>query len=164
MVGATLKFDNWSKNIFKVLFKDIDISSWNFNINFWESYGKTTMINDYNELDYIDPTLAKKELIYDNCEVYPEFLELFLNTIKENTENITTYKDFIDSNYFMSLVIIDHRNLEICCKDSAILSKVISNFKESNLENKRVVILDSIQSEAVICPYRSKNDKSIYDK
>lgn len=61
MVGAILKFDNWSKNIFKVLFNDIDISLWNFDIKYWESYGKSTMINDFNNLEYIDSENAKKD-------------------------------------------------------------------------------------------------------
>ena len=77
MVGTLLKFDNWSENIFRVLFKDIDISSWNLNIKYWESYGKSTMPKDYNDLDYIDSESAKKELIYDNSEVYPEFFRFF---------------------------------------------------------------------------------------
>ena len=69
MVGAILKFNNWSKNIFKGLFNDID----------WESYGESTMTKDYNNLDHIDSEDAKKELIYNECEVYPEFLELFIS-------------------------------------------------------------------------------------
>ena len=46
MVGVILKFDNWSKNIFKILFNDIDISLWNFDIKYWESYGESTMTKD----------------------------------------------------------------------------------------------------------------------
>ena len=79
MVGVILKFDNWSKNIFKILFNDIDISLWNFDIKYWESYGESTMTKDYNNLDHIDSEDAKKELIYNECEVYPEFLELFIS-------------------------------------------------------------------------------------
>ena len=94
MVGTLLKFDNWSENIFRVLFKDIDISSWNLNINYWESYGDSTMTNDYNDLDYIDSVSAKKELIYDINEVYPEFLELFISKTNENVYNLKTYNDF----------------------------------------------------------------------
>lgn len=137
MVGTLLKFDNWSENIFKVLFKNIDICLWNFNIHFWESYGETTMMNDYNELEHIDSESAKKELIYDECEVYPEFLELFISKSNEKTCNLKTYEDFIQSAYVMTLVIIDHRNIEICCKDINLLNKIISNFNESSLENKK---------------------------
>lgn len=163
MVGAILKFDNWSKNIFKVLFNNIDIYSWNFNINFWESYGETTMINDYNELNHIDSESAKKELIYDDCIVYPEFLELFISKSNGRIYNLKTYEDFIESDCVMTLVIIDHRNIEICCKDINLLNKIISNFKESNLENKRIIVLNNIRLDAVVSAYRSKNEKSIYD-
>ena len=162
MVGVILKFDNWSKNIFKVLFKDIDISLWDFNIKYWESYGKSTMINDYNNLDCIDSEIAKKELIYDNSEVYPEFLELFISKGDEKN-NIKYYVDFIKSNCLLSLVIIDHRNIEICCKDEQLLKKIINNFMESNLENKRVNMLENIRLDAVISAFRSKKEINIYD-
>lgn len=163
MVGVILKFDNWSKNIFKVLFKNIDISSWNFNIKYWESYGNSTMTNDYNDLDYIDSESAKKELIYDNSEVYPEFLELFISKTNENIYNLKSYNDFIKSNYFLSLVIIDHRNIEICCKDVQLLKKIIENFKKSILENKKIIVLDKIRLDAVISAYRTSNDINIYN-
>lgn len=163
MVGTILKFDNWSKNIFKELFKDIDISSWNLNIKYWESYGNSTMTNDYNDLDNIDSESAKKELIYDNSEVYPEFLELFISKTNENIYNLKSYNDFIKSNYFLSLVIIDHRNIEICCKDAQLLEKIIDNFKKSILENKKIIVLDKIRSDAVISAYRSSKEINIYD-
>ncbi len=163
MVGVILKFNNWSKNIFKILFKDVDISSWNLNIKYWESYRNATMPNEYNDLDYIDSESAKKELIYDNNEVYPEFLELFISKTNENPYNIKTYNDFIKSNYFLSLVIIDHRNIEICCKDIKLLKKIIENFKESILENKRIIILDRIRLDAVISAYRSYKEINICD-
>ena len=163
MVGTLLKFDNWSENIFRVLFKDIDISSWNLNIKYWESDGNSTMTNDYNDLDYIDSENAKKELIYDNSEVYPEFLELFIGKTNENIYNLKSYNDFIKSNYFLSLVIIDHRNIEICCKDVQLLKKIIENFKKSILENKKIIVLDKIRLDAVISAYRTSNDINIYN-
>jgi len=163
MVGTILKFDNWSKNIFKVLFKDIDISSWNLNINYWESYGDSTMTNDYNDLDYIDSENAKEELIYDNNEVYPEFLELFISKTNENVYNLKSYNDFNKSNCFLSLVIIDHRNIEICCKDATLLEKIIENFKKSTLENKKIIVLEKIRLDAVISAYRSSKEINIYD-
>ena len=163
MVGTLLKFDNWSENIFRVLFKDIDISSWNLNIKYWESYGKSTMTKDYNDLDYIDSESAKKELIYDNSEVYPEFLELFISKTNENIYNLKSYNDFIKSDYFLSLVIIDHRNIEICCKDAQLLEKIIENFKKSTLENKKIIVLEKIRLDAVISAYRSRKEINIYD-
>ena len=163
MVGTLLKFDNWSKNIFRVIFKDIDISSWNLNIKYWESYGNSTMTKDYNDLDYIDSESAKKELIYDNSEVYPEFLELFISKTNENIYNLKTYNDFIKSNYFLSLVIIDHRNIEICCKDAQLLEKIIENFKKSTLESKKIIVLEKIRLDAVISAYRSSKEINIYD-
>ena len=164
MLGVILKFDNWSKNIFKVLFKSIDISSWNFNINYWESYDNSMISNDYNELDYIDSERAKNELIYDNSEVYPEFLELFISKKNEKVYNLKTYNDFVKSSCFLSLVIIDHRIIEICCKDVQLLETIIDNFKKSILKNKKIIVLEKIRQDAVISAYRSNEEINIYDR
>jgi len=43
------------------------------------------------------------------------------------------------------------------------MNKIISNFNESNLENKRIIMLDKIRLDAVISAHRSKNGTSIYD-
>lgn len=44
-----------------------------------------------------------------------------MNLIKKC--DLKYYDDFIKSDYFMSLVIIDHRNIEICRKDIQVLEK-----------------------------------------
>lgn len=163
MVGATIKFDNWSPNIFKVLFKDIDVSNWYFSIMYWESYGKNTVKIDLNEFENISSEIIKKELIIQDSQVFPEFMELYISFCKSKRCEIKTYNDFIKSNYSISLIIIDHRNIEICCKDENVLKKMISNFKESSLENKRINELYFIQLDSILKSYRSKSDKSIYD-
>lgn len=84
-----------------------------------------------------------------------------MNLIKKC--DLKYYDDFIKSDYFMSLVIIDHRNIEICRKDIQVLEKIIKNFKESNLENKRVNVLEKIRLDAVISAFRLKNEINIYD-
>ena len=84
-----------------------------------------------------------------------------MNLIKKC--DLKYYDDFIKSDYFMSLVIIDHRNIEICCKDIQVLEKIIKNFKESNLENKRINVLEKIRLDAVISAFRLKSEINIYD-
>ena len=60
-------------------------------------------------------------------------------------------------------MIIDHRNIEICCKDAKLLEKIIENFKKSTLENKKIIMLEKIRLDAVISAYRSRKEINIYD-
>ena len=163
MVGAILKFDNWSKNIIKLLLNDIDVASWSFYIQYWESYGESDLEHDFNKMKTIKSNLFKQEILYKNQEIYPEFLELFAKRKTHSTKHIRTYKDFVDSYYFLSIVIIDHRIVEICCKDENTLKKIISNFKGSDLNNKQVSVLTRIKEESVLLSYRSITETGIGD-
>lgn len=163
MVGAVLQYKGWSKNIFKVLFSGIDVSIWEFDVKYWESYGENSLRYDFNELDVIESELIKQELINKNSVVYPEFLEMFISNKAYYKETIKKYEDFIKSQYFISLIIIDHRNIEICCKDSIIMNQILSNFEKSELTDIKIDRLETIHQSSVLSAYRSKNEKGICD-
>lgn len=148
-------------NIFKILFKDIDISDWFFQFDYWESYGEHTCV-DFNEIEEIDSEFAKNELIYKDTIVYPEFIELFICKNGDKYEEIHTYKDFKNSNYFLSIILIDHNVIEIYCKDEKLLEQIKLNCIESSLKIKLYTEINNICDEAKMYSNRSVNDKSIY--
>lgn len=162
MEGLVLKFDGWSKNIFKILFKNIDYSQWELDIKYWESYGKSTIIIDLNNIDYISSDFAKEELFTKNNEIFPEFIDLYIG-FNNSKSSIKTYKDFVNSNYFLSVIIIDHRNIEICSKNEKLLNMIKDNFMLSELNNKRIKELVNIPLNSVLSSWRSKSEKGIYE-
>lgn len=164
MKGLTIKFDKWSRNIFKIIFKDIDFSLWALDVFFWESYGKTTMTVDFNKLEEIPSELAKQELFEKDDEIYPEFMKLFIRKCSSIKAEIKTYEEFLLSPYFLSIIIIDHRIIEICGKDEDILLQIRDNFMNSNLENVRIHELINIPLSAVLEPWRQRNETNIYDE
>lgn len=160
MVGVILKFEGYCDNIFRVLFKDIDIEKYYFTIQFWESYVTGTI--NFDKEDIILSKSTKDELISNETKVFPEFLELFLSFENFKSE-IDDYASFLSSKYFMSIVIVDHRNIEICCKNDDLLKKVIENFQNSQLKIKKVKILNDILMSAKLLSNRSINDVNIYE-
>lgn len=74
---------------------------------------------------------------------------------------INTYSDFLKSNYFLSLSIIDHRNIEICLKNNPFTKKVVENAKKLNADNLKVIELKSISSDSWLSIWR-QNNKGIY--
>jgi hypothetical protein len=164
MTGLTIKYDKWSRNIFRVLFRDIDFSLWDLDIYYWESYNESKSKVDLNKLVEIPSKLAKQELLENDCEIIPEFTKLLIRYYGSKKAEIKTYEQFIKSQYFLAIIIIDHRNIEICCKDEDLLVKIKCNFLNSSLENKRFEVLFHIPANAVLDPWRSKKDVNIYDE
>ncbi|QWB99713.1 DUF2691 family protein [Mycoplasmatota bacterium] len=157
MDGIVMKFDSWATNIFKILFNDIDYSNWNIEIIYWESY-----TNNDSDLDKSDHFI-KNHVFRIKNENIPEFAKILFSYKKVKRSTIETYEDFIESNWFMSMIIIDHRNIEICCKDKDLLKQIKKNFILSTLKNKRVTELSNIPLDAKLKAWRSIKEKSIYD-
>lgn len=164
MKGLTIKFDKWSRNIFKIIFKDTDFSLWEIDVFYWESYYESKSAVDLNKLEEIPSKLAKKELLENDNEIIPEFAKLLVRDYCSNKAEIKSYEQFLLSPYFLSIIIIDHRNIEVCCKDEGLLRKIERNFANSNLENKRIKELKCIPLSAVLDPWRSKKETNIYDE
>lgn len=160
MVGAILKFEGYCDNIFRILFRNINIEKYYFTIQFWESYVPGTI--NFDDEDIILSKSTKDDLFSKETKVFPEFLELFLSC-EDVISEVDDYKTFLSSKYFMSIIIIDHKNIEICCKLDSLLSDVINNFQDSKLKNKKIRILYDIQMKAKLLSNRSKNDISIYE-
>lgn len=164
MKGLLLKFDNWSRNIFQVLFKEMDYSQWEMDVFYWESYNDFESTVDFNQYDEIPSEFAKYQLLQKKTVIHPEFAKILFRFKGSSKNEVKTYGHFIHSSYFLSLVIIDHRNIEICGIDDGFLKKVVENFLNSDLENKRIKELNSIPFSAALNPWRSKNESNIFDE
>lgn len=161
MVGVVLKFTGDLRNSIKTLFNSFDFNEKCIDIKYWESYGDSSDL-DFNEFATLSNCQILEELIIKENEIYPEFAEIFIRNKSALKTNIETYNDFIVSEYELSLVIIDRRNIEICSKKTEYLDIIIENFSKCNLENKKIKLLDTINLDAKIKCWRHKNDLSIY--
>ena len=137
MVGAVLKFTGDLPNIINSLLKIFDFEQKCIDIKYWESYGDNGTL-DFNEFDNLSSIQIVNELINEENEIYPEFAEIFIRNKSSLKADIETYNDFINSEYDLSLIIIDRRNIEICSKKHEYLNEIIEKFSECNLENKKI--------------------------
>ncbi len=165
MVGLAFRFDFWDKNIFKTLFANVDASTWVFKLKYWESFGSVRGggTTDFNQEEDCPSDVIKQKLLFDITEISPEFVEMFISKGNPIQSEIVTYQDFMESSYFLSLTIIDHRILEICCKDEDLLKVIEQNFTSSPLSGKEVVELDMINPRAKLSVWRQQEDIGIYD-
>ena len=92
----------------------------------------------------------KRKIIMENNRVNPEFMELFIRKIGTMPKKIYYYKDFLESDYLISIINCDHRNIEIFSKYETLLEKMKDNFLRLNLENKYIKEIEHINPMAVL--------------
>lgn len=155
MVGLVVKFEDWAENIFKILFANIDCSRIEFLVNYWESYG-----DKFENYDLITSSDFKDKILKSE-KCYPEFCEILIRYNNKYDRPIKYYSDFLDSDYFLSISIIDHRNIEICFKKNKLVSKVCQNILQIGLKGKKIIELDKIDLDSNLSIWR-QNEKGIY--
>ena len=133
-----------------------------------DEYGIYDLIISFSSLAIPLMTLLIQQavfrfLINEENEIYPEFAEIFIRNKSSLKADIETYNDFINSEYDLSLIIIDRRNIEICSKKHEYLNEIIEKFSECNLENKKIKLLENINLNAKLKCWRQKTDINIYD-
>lgn len=166
MVGLLVRVIEKDSNILKKLLKGIDFDKFDFDITYFESYESNMPDKwDYlSELENITSEQAKNRVLNVNeISAAPEFLELLIRPITSDKKDIDTYDDFLQSDYVMSIIIIDHRNIEICCKfDKWLLMICDSITSISNLVRfKSIHRLYKIKNEALLSCFRPKGSISI---
>ena len=154
MVGIIVRYAGWDKNIFKEMFKKINLNNIKFTVKYWESYGD--LYEDYNDIN----SDTFKNIIEAN-ECYPEFCELFVSNVNDEYYEIDTYGDFLISKYFLSVAIIDHRNIEICLKDNNFTKQFVKNISSLKVDNLEIIELNSISLDSKLSIWRQK-EKGIY--
>lgn len=102
-----------------------------FYINYFETYEYNISNPNWVYLDKIDEIAsiqAKERLLnLDDPNGNIEFLELFVRKCNGIEIDIVNYNDFIQSDYYLIIKIIDHRNIEIYCKYQNILDRILQN-------------------------------------
>ena len=149
MVGMIIKFEDLSENILKKFFEDIDYSNIDFLVKYWESYG-----DDFENMEFIS-SYDFKEKVLKSEKCFPEFCELLVRDYNKKDEEVNYYSEFLNSDYFLSISIIDRRNIEICFKTNEIVSKICQNI--INIKRKGKRIIDEIDLNANLLCWRQEN-------
>lgn len=168
MIGVLICINDFDSNILRKLFKGIDFSNYIFDTDYIESY-ETDMPDDwvyFSQLEDISSEQAKVRILeVDQMKCAIEFLELNIRPCFGKKYEIELYSDFISSDYVISVIITDHRNVEICCKKPEWLSFILKNAYDYGGKNRIITItpLLNINPKSKLRAWRVKGDISIYD-
>ena len=146
-----IKFEDLSENILKKFFEDIDYSNIDFLVKYWESYG-----DDFENMEFIS-SYDFKEKVLKSEKCFPEFCELLVRDYNKKDEEVNYYSEFLNSDYFLSISIIDRRNIEICFKTNEIVSKICQNIINIKRKGKHIIEIDEIDLNANLLCWRQEN-------
>lgn len=152
MIGLIMRFEGRTKNIIKELLNDFKYDEYEFDISHWESFGDdvSTPKCDFNEMDVISSVLIKNKIFAENNKINPEFMEFYVRKIGTKSKNVYYYKDFLESDYFLSIINCDYRNIEVFSKDSKLLEKIKKNYLLLDLNNKTIKEIQQINPNAIL--------------
>lgn len=156
MKSLVIKFVGRTKNIVKDLLVDITFDDFEFDINHWESYGDDIdgSDNDFNVMDDISSNMILRKVFTEDNYVCPEFMELLIRNKGTKRTAVKTYKDFIDSDYVISIINYDYRNIEIISKDDRIINKIKDNFSSINVSDKKIIEVNDISFDVELKAWR----------
>lgn len=143
--GLSFQIPNKYGSFLREILRPINISSYNWYIGGEESY---LIINQ--ELD--EPIFPEmicgmngEELknIIENNIYYLIFANLNAFPIGKNATELTTYKEYIESECLLSLLIIDSSYVSIYCKDPNLIESLYKNALNKNYEKLKYVTDDN---------------------
>lgn len=119
MRGIEFKINIGYSNVFRTLFKNINISEYSLQISEEEIFTKTSLQNTSKMgiLDYMN----------SNFPYYVFFIKLHAYPKEEKVQNIQTYEDFLKSKCQFTVLVSDGWCFEIYAKDDMLLLQFIQN-------------------------------------
>lgn len=137
MIG--LSFENKSNiNILKEIFKNVDLSSYQFYFTEEELYDRYHM--DLTTFGLQDYKRNIEEFLNENYYIIFLVMQIYKKGEEKNRQEINTYLDFQNSNCSLILLISDSSDIEIYFKDNELKNQVINNLKRLNIEYEETTI------------------------
>ena len=137
MIG--LSFENKSDiNILKEMFKNVDLSSYQFYFTEEELYDRNHM--DLTTFGLQEYKRNIEEFINENYYIIFLVMQIYKKGEEKNRQEINTYLDFQNSNCSLILLISDSSDIEIYFKDNELKNQVINNLKRLNIEYEETTL------------------------
>lgn len=109
--------------------------------------------DEFFDVESFTSEMAKKMIFHPSSKRYIIALDLFVSERKNYYDDVETYGDFLNSNYFLSLHILDCSKVAIFCKNESILAKIKSTFLQYSLENMSIKEIEMIPLNVEMASY-----------
>lgn len=159
MKGLLLKYDGDQTKLIKML-SFLDSLEYNFYIAFDDV--ASDIKDEFWNVESYTPDMAKKMIFHPSSKRYIIALDLFVSKRKNYYDNIETYSDFLNSDYFLSLHILDGSKLAIFCKNESILDKIKEIYMQFSLDNMLVKEIETVPLNIEMASYASNSSTCLW--
>ena len=160
MKGLFLKYDGNEAKLLSKMLSFLDSHEYNFYIAFDDL--ASDIEDEFWDVEFYTSDMAKKMIFHPSSKRYIIALDLFVSERKNYYEDIETYSDFLNSDYFLSLHILDCYKIAIFCKNVSILDKIKSIYKQFSLDNMCKEI-ETVPLNTEMASYPSNSSTSLWN-
>ena len=157
MKGLLLKYDGNQEKLLSEMLNFLNTHEYNFHIAFDDLASNTK--DEFWDVESYTSDMAKKMIFHPSSNRIIIALDLFVSERKNYYEDIETYRDFLNSDYFLSLHVIDGSKIAIFCRNETILDKIKAIYMQFTLNAGIVKEIETVPLNVEMTSY--SNDLSI---
>lgn len=132
MIGIEFEYTNKYNNIIKLIFDNIDINKYNWDISELQAYTENKIdLSSIKDIGRLIREKQKYSIVFANIKVFNKEME---------SCKIDTYDDFVKNKCELILLITDVNEFEIYMKDNVLKEQIIKNIKKLNISFKEKTI------------------------
>ena len=137
MIG--LSFENKSDiNILKEMFKNVNLSSYQFYLTEEELYDRNHM--DLTIFGLQDYKRNIEDFLDENYYIIFLVMQVYKKGEEKNRQEINTYLDFQNSKCSLIILISDSSDIEMYFKDNELKDQIINNLKSLNIKYEETTL------------------------
>lgn len=159
MKGLLLKYDGDQTKLSEML-RFLDSNEYNFYIAFDDLASNEK--DEFWNVESYTSDMAKKMIFHPSSKRYIIALDLFVSERKNYYADVETYSDFLNSDYFFSLHILDCSKVAIFCKNESILVKIKAIYMQFSLDNIFVKEIETVPSNIEMASYSSNSSTCLW--
>ncbi|MDE5856055.1 MAG: DUF2691 family protein [Anaeroplasmataceae bacterium] len=151
MKGLLLKCESNPAQVLSEMLSFLNNEEYSFNLVFVDLTADKE--DEFFDVESFTSDMAKKMIFHPSLKRFIIALDLFVSKKQNYFDDVETFRDFLNSDYFLSLHIIDCSRIAIFCKNQSILAKIKLTFLQYSLENMSIKEIETVPLNTEMASY-----------
>lgn len=160
MKGLLLEYDGNLEKLLSEMLGFLNRNEYNFNIAFDDL--SSDKEDEFWDVQSYTSDLAKKMIFHPSSNRFIIALDLFVSERENYHDDIGTYNDFLKSDYFLALFILDNSKIVVFCKNEVILSKINEISLQATLGKISIKKIETVPLNIEMTSYASNSSTCLW--